>query len=122
MMLQGEQLLAMVGRCSGASRSDLVRRCGYVTRNDSGREHLHFTEFYEALLDAKGVHLSSHAGKSDRGRSALGRQLSFNTQVHFNGNLMVGRAYTEKLRLKPGDRFRIHLDQGQIRLVPMEDH
>jgi hypothetical protein len=40
--------------------------------------------------------------------------------VHFNGNLMVGRAYTEKLQLKPGDQFRIHLHDGEIRLTPLE--
>jgi hypothetical protein len=39
--------------------------------------------------------------------------------VHFNGNLMVGRAYTDMLDLKPGDQFRIQLGQGQIRLVPL---
>ena len=48
-----------------------------------------------------------------------GRRLNFNTHVHFNGNLMVGRAYVEKLRLKPGDQLKIHLEHGQIRLVPI---
>jgi hypothetical protein len=33
---------------------------------------------------------------------------------------MVGRAYTEKLQLKPGDQFRIHLHDGEIRLTPLE--
>ena len=33
---------------------------------------------------------------------------------------MVGRAYTEKLQLKPGDQFRIHLHEGEIRLTPLE--
>jgi hypothetical protein len=32
---------------------------------------------------------------------------------------MVGRAYTEKLNLQPGDQFRIHLNGGEIRLIPL---
>jgi len=39
--------------------------------------------------------------------------------VHFNGNLMVGKAYTQQLDLKPGDSFEIRLEKGQIRLVPV---
>lgn len=119
-MLQGDRLLARLHQLQGLSRSELVRACGYATRSDDGREHLHFTEFYEAVLEAKGVHLPGHGGRSRASRSAQGRHLSFNTHVHFNGNLMVGRAYTEKLQLKPGDQFRIHLHEGVIRLTPLE--
>jgi hypothetical protein len=39
--------------------------------------------------------------------------------VQFNGNLMVGRAYTAMLDLKPGDEFEIKLGRKQIRLVPL---
>ena len=119
-MLQGDRLLSRLDQLRGCSRSELVRACGYVTRSEDGREHLHFTDFYEAILEAKGVHLPGQGGRWRAGRSIQGRQLSFNTHVHFNGNLMVGRAYTEKLQLKPGDQFRIHLHDGEIRLTPLE--
>ena len=119
-MLQGDQLLAKLDQLQGLSRSELVRACGYATSSVDGREHLHFTDFYEAVLEAKGVHLPGQAGRLRTHRSAQGRQLSFNTRVHFNGNLMVGRAYTEKLQLKPGDQFRIHLHDGEIRLTPLD--
>jgi hypothetical protein len=66
------------------------------------------------------VHLPGQSSRWRASRNAQGRQLSFNTQVHFNGNLMVGRAYTQKLQLKPGDQFRIHLHEGEIRLTPLE--
>ncbi|MEY3750185.1 MAG: AbrB family transcriptional regulator [Prochlorococcaceae cyanobacterium] len=118
-MLQGDQLLAKLQASASLSRSELVRACGYVSRSEDGRERLRFTEFYEALLEAKGVNLPRQAGRLEGRRSAQGRHLSFNTHVHFNGNLMVGRAYTEKLHLQPGDQFRIHLDDGEIRLVPL---
>ena len=115
-MIRGDQLLAKLQESDSLTRSEVVRACGYVSRLEDGRERLRFTDFYEALLEAKGVHLP---GRADGRRSAQGRHLSFNTHVHFNGNLMVGRAYTEQLHLQPGDRFRIHLDDGAIRLVPL---
>jgi antitoxin component of MazEF toxin-antitoxin module len=34
---------------------------------------------------------------------------------------MVGRAYTEQLHLQPGDQFRIQLNDGEIRLIPLTD-
>ncbi|MFZ9712866.1 MAG: AbrB-like transcriptional regulator, partial [Vulcanococcus sp.] len=43
----------------------------------------------------------------------------FTTKVQFNGNLMVGKAYTALLDLKPGDEFEIKLGRKQIRLVPL---
>jgi hypothetical protein len=39
--------------------------------------------------------------------------------VQFNGNLMVGKAYTAMLDLKPGDEFEIKLGRKQIRLAPL---
>ncbi|WP_371811762.1 AbrB family transcriptional regulator [Synechococcus sp. LA31] len=119
-MLQGDQLLAKLDQLRGLNRSDLVRACGYATHTEAGREHLHFTDFYEAILEAKGVHLPGQGARWRARRNAQGRQLSFNTHVHFNGNLMVGRAYTEKLQLQPGDQFRIQLSDGEIRLIPLE--
>jgi hypothetical protein len=48
-----------------------------------------------------------------------GRKLSFTTKVQFNGNLMVGKAYTAMLDLQPGDEFEIKLGRKQIRLAPL---
>jgi hypothetical protein len=38
--------------------------------------------------------------------------------VQGNGNLLVGKAYTTLLNLKPGDEFEIRLGPKQIRLIP----
>jgi hypothetical protein len=119
-MLKGERLLEVVQAMGGAHRSELVRHCGYVSVNADGQEHLHYSAFYEALLEATGVALPSHNGRSTHRKGVHGRDLSYSTHVHFNGNLMVGRAYTGMLHLKPGDQFRIHLSHGEIRLVPLE--
>ena len=120
-MLRGDSLLERIDQVNGMSRSELVRACGYVTRSEDGREHLRFTEFYEAILEAKGVRLPGRRSRLQAQRHAQGRHLSFNTHVHFNGNLMVGRAYVEKMHLQPGDRLRIQLDGAGIRLTPLAD-
>jgi hypothetical protein len=113
-MLTGADLLAKVRELGDASKSDLVRACGYVSQKKDGTERLNFTAFYEALLVAKGLDLGT-TPQSRRG----GRKLSYNTKIQFNGNLMVGKAYTAMLDLKPGDEFEIKLGRKMIRLIPL---
>ena len=115
-VLAGPELLAKVKELGDASKSDLVRAAGYVSTMKGGAERLNFTAFYEALLEAKGVNLGEG---SSRAAKRPGRHLSYATKVQFNGNLMVGKAYTALLDLKPGDEFEIKLGKKQIRLVPV---
>ena len=115
MALTGSDLLAKVKELGDASKSDLVRAAGYVSTKKDGSERLNFTAFYEALLEAKGVSLGDSGGK---GKGKAGRSLSYVAKVQFNGNLLVGKAYTALLDLKPGDEFEIKLGKKQIRLVP----
>jgi hypothetical protein len=115
-MLTGSDLLARVKELSDVSKSELVRACGYVSTKKDGSERLNFTAFYEALLEAKGMTLGAAETK---GRGKAGRSLSFATKVQFNGNLMVGKAYTAQLGLEPGDEFEIRLGRKQIQLVPI---
>ena len=114
-MLTGADLMAKVKDLGDVSKSDLVRACGYVSQKKDGSERLNFTAFYEALLNAKGLDLGNGSPKGRKG----GRKLSYNTKVQFNGNLMVGKAYTAMLDLKPGDEFEIKLGRKMIRLVPL---
>jgi len=114
-MLTGTDLLAKVKELSDASKSELVRECGYVSTKKDGSERLNFTAFYEALLEAKGVTL----GETGQGRGKGGRKLSYVTKVQFNGNLLVGKAYTAQLGLEPGDEFEIKLGRKQIKLIPI---
>jgi hypothetical protein len=114
-MLTGPELLAKVKELGDASKSELVRACGYVSSKKDGSERLNFTAFYEALLEAKGMDLGGGA----RGRGQAGRKLSYFTKVQFNGNLMVGSAYTAQLGLQPGDQFEIRLGRRQITLDPI---
>jgi hypothetical protein len=115
MMLNGPDLLAKVKELGTVPKSELVRSCGYVSSKKDGGERLNYTAFYEALLAAKGVNLTD--GSSGKGKT--GRSLSYVAKVLFNGNLLVGKAYTSQLELKPGDAFEIKLGKKQIRLVPV---
>ena len=115
-MLTGADLLAKVKELADASKSELVRATGYLSTKKDGSERLNYTAFYEALLEAKGMNLGERSNKEPQ---RPGRKLSYATKVQFNGNLMVGRAYTALLELRPGDVFEIKLGRRQIRLVPV---
>ena len=114
-MLTGSELLAKVKDLGDVSKSDLVRACGYVSDKKDGGDRLNFTAFYEALLEAKGVNLSSGGAAIGKG----GRKLSYVAKVQGNGNLLIGKAYTAMLDLQVGDEFEIKLGRKQIRLVPV---
>ena len=113
-MLTGSDLLAKVKDLGDVSKSDLVKACGYVSTKKDGGERLNFTAFYEALLDAKGVNLTNGGSAIGKG----GRKLSYVATVQGNGNLLIGKAYTAMLDLKPGDEFDIKLGKKAIRLIP----
>jgi hypothetical protein len=115
-LLTGSELLAKVKELGDVSKSDLVRSCGYVSTKKDGTERPNFTAFDEALLEAKGMNLG--AGSSG-GKCRPGRSLSFATKVQFDGNLLVGKAYTAQLGLQPGDEFEIKLGGEQIKLIPL---
>ena len=116
-MFTGPELLAKVKELGDVSKSELVRECGYVSTKKDGSERLNFTAFYEALLNAKGVNLGTDS--AGRGTGKGGHKLSYTTKIQFNGNLMVGKAYTAMLDLKPGDEFEIKLGKKQIKLIPL---
>ena len=104
-MLTGADLLAKVKELGDCNKTDLVRECGYV-KDDK----VCFTAFYEALLQAKGVHLTAATKKP-------GRKLSFKTKVQFNGNLMVGHAYLADAGFKAGDQFEIKVNRNSVTLT-----
>ena len=53
-MLKGNQLLNTVQSLPEADINQLVRTCGYTSIRKNGAEKLNFTDFYMALLSAKG--------------------------------------------------------------------
>ena len=120
-MLTGQELLAKVKEMGDAPKTELATACGYVSKKKDGSDRVNFTAFYEALLNAKGIDL----GSGGKGVGKGGRKLSYTAKVQFNGNLLVGKAYTALLDLEPGDEFEIKLGRKQIRLIPIgaaEEH
>nr|WP_115094150.1 AbrB family transcriptional regulator [Synechococcus sp. UW106] len=115
-MLTGTDLLSKVKDLGDVSKTDLARSCGYVSTKKDGGERVNFTAFYEALLEAKGVTLST-GGTAGIGKG--GRKLSYKAVVQGNGNLLIGKAYTALLELESGDEFTIKLGKKAIRLVPV---
>ena len=103
-MLTGSELLAKVKELGDCNKTDIVRACGYV-KDDK----VCFTQFYEALLEAKGISLATTGKKA-------GRKLSYKTKVQFNGNLMVGSAYITEA-FKPGDEFEIKVSRNSVTLT-----
>ena len=115
-MLTGSDLLAKFKEVEGLSDSEQCRACGYVSTKKNGEPRLNYTAYYKALLEAKGMKMG---GNSAVGKG--GRKLSYIATVQGNGNLLIGKAYTSLLDLKPGDEYKIKLTKKQIKLTPTED-
>ena len=115
-MLTGADLLTKVKELGDAPKTELARGCGYVSAKKDGGERVNFTAFYEALLEAKGITLSTN-GTAGIGKG--GRKLSYKAVVQGNGNLLIGKAYTALLELNTGDEFEIKLGRKQIKLIPV---
>ena len=115
-MLTGSDLLAKFKEVEGLSVEEQCRACGYVSTKRNGDKRLNYTAYYKALLEAKGMKMGGHSvvGKG-------GRKLSYVATVQGNGNLLIGKAYTALLDLKPGDEYKIKLTKKQIRLLPTAD-
>ena len=115
-MLTGTELLDKVKELGDAPKTELAKGCGYIVTKKDGSEQVKFTQFYEALLEAKGLSFSTGGTAAV---SKGGRKLSYKVVVQGNGNLLIGKAYTSLLELNTGDEFEIKLGKKAIRLVPV---
>lgn len=108
--LTGKALLQKLKEFSNLSRRETAKKCGYYSVTKDGQERVNLTDFYDAVLTAKGIPLDSEA-KDGRGREA-----TYRVSVHKNGQIVIGVAYTELMNLKPGDEFIIKLGYKHIHL------
>lgn len=113
--LTGRALLQKVKELSHLPRRETAKLCGYysVTKNDQTRVNL--TEFYDAVLAARGIPLTPESAKDDRGREA-----TYRVSVHKNGQIVIGSTYTESMGLQPGDEFEIKLGYKHIHLIQLD--
>lgn len=117
--LTGKALLQKVKELKETSgnptRRELARLCGYSTTTGKGETRINVAEFYEALLEAKGLNLGSE--QSQR----RGREATFKVSVQKNGQILIGASYTKSMGLKPGDEFDVKLGYKHIHLIQRDE-
>ena len=109
--LTGKALLQKVKELSHKPRRETAKDCGYYSVTKDGQTRVNLTDFYDAVLGAKGVPLDASTAKDGRGREP-----TFRVSVHKNGQIVIGSTYTQTMGLKPGDEFEIKLGYKHIHL------
>jgi len=112
--LTGKALLQKVKELSHLPRRETARHCGYYSIKN-GQTRVNLTDFYDALLVAKGVPLDPEGMKDGRGREA-----TYRVTVHRNGQIVIGSTYTQEMGLEPGDEFEIKLGYKHIHLKQVD--
>jgi hypothetical protein len=109
--LTGKELLKKVKDLGHLSKRETAKECGYYSITKDGQTRVNLSEFYDALLTAKGIQLEPEKTKDGRGREA-----SYTVTVHKNGQIVIGAAYTREMGLEPGDEFQLKLGYKHIKL------
>lgn len=110
-MLKGAELLAKIKEMGEASKTDIAIACGYVSTKKDGSPRVLFTQYYEAIIEAKGVDLGTPAPKAGPKR---GKALSWNVAVSKAGVIPVSAGYSALLGLEAGDRVAIEHVDGSL--------
>ena len=105
--LKGKALLQKVKELSHLPRRETAKRCGYYTITKDNQTRVNLTDFYDAVLAAKGVPLDPEGAKDGRGREP-----TYKVSVHKNGQIVIGSTYTQAMGLKEGDKFEHILTKG----------
>jgi bifunctional DNA-binding transcriptional regulator/antitoxin component of YhaV-PrlF toxin-antitoxin module len=113
--LTGKALLSKVKELSSLPRRERAKQCGYYTTTKGGQVRVNLTDFYDALLSARGIPLSPEAPKDGRGREP-----TYRVSVHQNGQIVIGATYTKAMGLEAGDEFEIKLGYKHIHLIQVD--
>jgi AbrB family looped-hinge helix DNA binding protein len=114
--LTGKALLQKVKELAHLPRRETAKRCGYYTTTKDNQTRVNLTDFYDAVLAAKGVPLDPEGTKDGRGREP-----TYRVSVHKNGQIVIGSTYTQAMGLKEGDKFEIKLGYKHIHLKQIDD-
>ena len=112
--LTGKALLQKAKELNNLPKREQAKKCGYFTRGKDGVDRVNLTEFYEAVLAARGFAINPEQNKDGRGREP-----TFRVSVHKNGQIVIGSTYTRSMGLNEGDEFEIKLGYKHIRLVQL---
>ena len=113
--LTGKALLQKVKELSHLPRRETAKKCGYYTVTKDKQTRVNLTDFYDAVLAAKGVPLDPEGAKDGRGREP-----TYRVSVHKNGQIVIGSIYTQAMGLKEGDKFEIKLGYKHIHLKQID--
>ncbi len=113
--LTGKALLQKVKELSHLPRRETAKKCGYFTITKQDQTRVNLTDFYDAVLAAKGVPLDPEGAKDGRGREP-----TYRVSVHKNGQIVIGSTYTQAMGLKEGDKFEIKLGYKHIHLKQID--
>lgn len=113
--LTGKALLQKVKELAHLPRRETAKRCGYYTITKNEQTRVNLTDFYDAVLAAKGVPLDPKGTKDGRGREP-----TYRVSVHKNGQIVIGATYTLAMGLKSGDEFEIKLGYKHIHLKQVD--
>ncbi|MDJ0743484.1 MAG: AbrB family transcriptional regulator [Xenococcaceae cyanobacterium MO_167.B27] len=113
--LTGKALLQKVKELSHLPRRETAKRCGYYTITKDNQTRVNLTDFYDAVLAARGVPLDPEGAKDGRGREP-----TYKVSVHKNGQIVIGSTYTQAMNLKEGDKFEIKLGYKHIHLKQVD--
>jgi AbrB-like transcriptional regulator len=114
--LKGKALLQKFDELANLSKRERAQECGYYTLTKENQIRVNLADFYNALLEARGISLSPEGAKDGRGREP-----TYRVSVHKNGQIVIGSTYTQEMGLKPGDEFEIKLGYKHIRLIQLDD-
>lgn len=117
-LLTGKALLQKL-KSSNLSKRELAKECGYYSETKKGEVRVSLTDFYDAVLAAKGVALEPESSSPKDGR---GREATYRVSVHQNGQIVIGNSYTELMGLKPGDEFEIKSGYKHIHLIQLDSN
>jgi hypothetical protein len=109
-MLTGQELLDFVAEHEELNQNQLAQAAGYTRITKTDKKQVLVGRFNQALLKAKGVNV--------RVGRAPGKTAQYTTTVHKSGVVLVGRIYSEKFGLEPGNELDIVLEDDCIKLVP----
>jgi hypothetical protein len=109
-MLTGAELIDFVKTSESANDMELARAAGYVRTTKTGKDQVLKKAFMNALLAAKGIERPMGRGP--------GKTARYETSVHKNGVILIGKTYSEVFGLNPGDFLDIVIEGDCIKLVP----
>jgi AbrB-like transcriptional regulator len=115
--LIGKALQAKIKELASLSKSETAKGCGYYSVAKDGTVKVNLKQFYDAVLQSKGININVDKKPKADGR---GREASYRATVNGNGQILIGAVYTKALNLVPGDEFEIKMGYKHINLKAID--